>query len=44
MFFSDGVHKVTVPRQDEIRPGLLLEIINEMGLTKEEFLHILETI
>lgn len=33
VFFSDGKHKVTVPRH-EIRPGLLLEIIDEMGLTK----------
>jgi hypothetical protein len=44
MFFSDGMHKVTVPRQNEIRPGLLLEIIGEMGLTKEQFLELLETI
>ncbi len=44
MFFSDGIHRVTVPRQDEIRPGLLLEIIDEMGLTREEFLKILSTI
>ena len=44
MFFSDGIHKVAVPRHDEIRPGTLLEIIDQMGLTKEEFLEILDKI
>jgi len=42
MFFSDGIHKVTVPRHDEIAPGTLLSIIGQMGLTKEEFLEKME--
>lgn len=42
MFFSDGTHKVTVPRHDEIAPGTLLSIIEQMGLTKEEFLDVLK--
>lgn len=42
MFFSDGIHKVTVPRHDEIAPGTLLSIIEQMALTKEEFLERLE--
>lgn len=41
MSFTDGKHKVTVPRHDEIRPGTLLRIIEQMGLTKEEFLELL---
>jgi predicted RNA binding protein YcfA (HicA-like mRNA interferase family) len=44
MFFSDGTHKVAVPRHDEIRPGTLLEIIHQMGLTREEFLETLDKI
>jgi predicted RNA binding protein YcfA (HicA-like mRNA interferase family) len=31
----------TVPRHSEIRPGTLLVIIEEAGLTKEEFLKLL---
>lgn len=42
MFFSDGNHKVTVLRHDELAPGTLLSIIEQMGLTKEEFLERLE--
>jgi predicted RNA binding protein YcfA (HicA-like mRNA interferase family) len=30
-----------VPRKDEIEPGTLLSIIDQAGLTKEEFLEIL---
>jgi predicted RNA binding protein YcfA (HicA-like mRNA interferase family) len=32
---------VPVPRHDQIKRGLLLEIIAEAGLTKEEFLKLL---
>jgi predicted RNA binding protein YcfA (HicA-like mRNA interferase family) len=44
MFFSDGIHKVSVPRHDEIAPGTLLSIIEQMGLTKEAFLDVLKEI
>jgi predicted RNA binding protein YcfA (HicA-like mRNA interferase family) len=33
---------VPVPKHKEIKRGLLLEIIAEAGLTKEEFLELLE--
>ena len=32
---------VPVPRHDQIKRGLLLEIIAEAGMTKEEFLKLL---
>ena len=32
---------VPIPRHDEIKKGLLMEIIVEAGLTKEEFLQLL---
>jgi hypothetical protein len=31
---------VPVPKHDEIKLGLLIEIISEAGLTKEEFLEL----
>ena len=31
---------VPVPKHDEIKRGLLIEIISEAGLTKEEFLEL----
>jgi predicted RNA binding protein YcfA (HicA-like mRNA interferase family) len=34
-------HIVPVPRHSEIKRGLLMEIIIEAGLTKEEFLRLL---
>jgi predicted RNA binding protein YcfA (HicA-like mRNA interferase family) len=37
---ADG-KSLTVPRHDEIRRGTLLTIIEETGLTKEEFLKLL---
>ena len=32
---------IPVPRHDQIKRGLLLEIIAEAGLTREEFLELL---
>jgi len=32
---------LTVPRHDEIRRGTLMKIIEEAGLTKEQFLDLL---
>jgi predicted RNA binding protein YcfA (HicA-like mRNA interferase family) len=37
---ADG-KSLTVPRHDEIRRGTLVAIIEEAGLTKEEFLRLL---
>ena len=34
---ADGKRRVIVPRHDEIKPGTLLNIIEQAGLTKDEF-------
>ena len=34
-------HAIPIPRYDQIKRGLLLEIIAEAGLTREEFLELL---
>jgi predicted RNA binding protein YcfA (HicA-like mRNA interferase family) len=38
---ADGKRRTTVPRQKEIKPGTLLDIIDRAGLTKEEFIELL---
>jgi len=35
-------HKITVPRHDPVRTGTLLSIIEASGLTRDEFLRLLE--
>lgn len=35
-------HKVTVPRHDPIMTGTLLSIIEQSGLTREEFIDLLD--
>lgn len=40
---KDG-RRIIVPRHDPIGKGLLMEIIAEAGLTKEEFLKLLEEV
>ena len=42
MYFSDGTHKVSVPRHDEIKLGTLISIMTQMGLERDEFLRILD--
>ena len=42
MYLTDGKHRVTVPRHAVIRKGTLLSIIQQAGLTKKEFLTLLE--
>jgi predicted RNA binding protein YcfA (HicA-like mRNA interferase family) len=42
IFLTDGKHKLTVPRQDPIKKGTLLSIIQQAGVTKEEFLDLAE--
>ena len=39
-----GERVVPVPRRKEIKRGLLLEIIGEAGLTRDEFLRLLKEI
>jgi len=40
IFLTDGKHKVTVPRHVLIKKGTLLSIIQQAGLTREEFLEL----
>jgi predicted RNA binding protein YcfA (HicA-like mRNA interferase family) len=42
IFLSDGNHKLTVPRHDPIKKGTLLAIIQQAGLTREEFLKLIK--
>jgi len=42
VFLTDGKHKLTVPCHDPIKKGTLLAIIQQAGLSKEEFLKILK--
>lgn len=38
---AGGKRRVIVPRQDEIKPGTLLSIIEQAGLTKDTFVDLL---
>jgi len=38
MMSADGKRRTVIPRHDEIKPGTLLDIIEQAGLTKEEFI------
>jgi len=38
---ADGRRKVIVPRHNEIKPGTLLSIIEQAGLTKDAFVDLL---
>jgi predicted RNA binding protein YcfA (HicA-like mRNA interferase family) len=42
IFLTDGKHKLTVPRRDPIKKGTLLAIIQQAGLTKNEFIELLK--
>ena len=42
IFLTDGKHKLTVPRHDPIKKGTLLSIIQQAGLTKDEFLELIQ--
>lgn len=44
MILVKNSYIVPIPKHNEIKKGLLLEIIAEAGLTKEEFLEILKKI
>jgi predicted RNA binding protein YcfA (HicA-like mRNA interferase family) len=43
IFLTDGKHKLTVPRHNPIKKGTLLSIIQQAGLTREEFLELIGT-
>jgi len=36
-------HKVTVPRHDQVMTGTLLSIIEQSGLTREQFMDLLDS-
>ncbi len=38
---KDRKHKVTVPRHDPLKTGTLLSIIEQAGMTKDEFIYLL---
>lgn len=38
---ADGRRRVIVPKQKEIKPGTLLSIIEQAGMTKESFVALL---
>jgi len=42
IFLTDGKHKITIPRHETIKKGTLLAIIQQAGLTKQEFLKLLK--
>lgn len=41
MKYSDGCHIVIVPNHDEIARGTLKSILNQAGITLDEFLQLL---
>ncbi|MCW4043983.1 MAG: type II toxin-antitoxin system HicA family toxin [Candidatus Bathyarchaeota archaeon] len=41
IFLTDGKHRFTIPRHDPIKKGTLLTIIQQAGLTREEFLELM---
>jgi hypothetical protein len=41
MFLTDGKHRLTIPRHDPVKKGTLLAIIQQAGLTIEEFLKLI---
>jgi predicted RNA binding protein YcfA (HicA-like mRNA interferase family) len=42
IYLTDGKHKITVPRHETIKKGTLSSIMQQAGLTKEEFLKLLK--
>jgi predicted RNA binding protein YcfA (HicA-like mRNA interferase family) len=42
IFLTDGKHKLTVPRHDPIKKGTLVSIIQQSGLTKDDFIELLK--
>ena len=42
MASADNKRRTIIPRHDEIKPGTLLDIIEQAGLTKEEFIELVD--
>ncbi|MFB3888811.1 MAG: type II toxin-antitoxin system HicA family toxin [Candidatus Bathyarchaeia archaeon] len=42
VFLTDGTHKLTVPCHDPIKKGTLHAIIQQAGLSREEFLKLVK--
>lgn len=42
IYLTDGRHKITVPRHEIVKRGTLLSIIQQAGLTRNEFLRLLK--
>ena len=42
MTSADGKRRTVIPRHEEIKPGTLLDIIEQAGLTKEEFVELVD--
>jgi len=42
IYLTNGKYKLTVPRHRIIKKGTLLSIIQQAGMTKEEFLDLLK--
>jgi predicted RNA binding protein YcfA (HicA-like mRNA interferase family) len=42
IYLTDGRHKITVPCHETIKKGTLLAIIQQAGLTKNEFMKLLK--
>ncbi|MFY3741508.1 MAG: type II toxin-antitoxin system HicA family toxin [Nitrososphaerales archaeon] len=42
MASADGKRRTIIPRHDEIKPGTLLDIIEQANLTKEEFIELID--
>jgi predicted RNA binding protein YcfA (HicA-like mRNA interferase family) len=40
IYLTDGKHKITVPRHQAIKKGTLLSILQQAGLSREEFLEL----
>ncbi|MDP2743576.1 MAG: type II toxin-antitoxin system HicA family toxin, partial [Dehalococcoidia bacterium] len=41
ILLSPGKRRLSVPRHDELGPGLLRNLIRDTGLTREEFIKLL---
>jgi predicted RNA binding protein YcfA (HicA-like mRNA interferase family) len=42
IFLTDGKHKITIPRHENIKKGTLHAIVQQAGLRKEELLKLLD--
>ena len=40
VYLTDGSHKISVPLHSELKKGLLINLINQAGLTREDFMEL----